>query len=237
MSLLQRAWRWHRWLGWAIGLQVLVWVSSGVLFAWLPFEPWVKGGDVLQRPALALTALPAGLDGIDPARVTALVAVVTPYGTAWRIGLKGEPRPLYRPLAGGPWRPPDAVAVRAFARTLAPSAGEPVEVQRLDRVPARLAIVQETGGRGDVWRVGFGDALGTRLYLDGQGGDLIAIRNEAWVWYDFFWRLHIMDYAGGEDFNSGLLRGASLLAWALVGFGAILSLLALHRARRRRIAA
>jgi hypothetical protein len=57
MSWTARAWRWHRWLGWLVGLQVLAWVSGGLLFAWLPFEPWVKGGDVLQRPALALTAL------------------------------------------------------------------------------------------------------------------------------------------------------------------------------------
>lgn len=234
MSLTTQAWRWHRWLGWAAGLQVLVWVSSGVLFAWLPFEPWVKGGEQLQRPVLSLAALPPGLEGIDPARVTALAAVATPRGTAWRIGLKGEPRPAYRPLSGGAWVPPDAAAVRAFALTLVPRAGEPLAVERLATVPARLGIVQETGGRGELWRVRFGDGLGTRLYLDGEGGDLVALRNEAWVWYDFFWRLHIMDYGGGEDFNNSLLRAASLLSWALVAAGAVLSVLAARRAWRRR---
>jgi hypothetical protein len=233
MSATKTAWRWHRWLGWIIGLQVLVWVTSGVLFAWLPFEPWVKAGDVLQRPVLALPALPPGLDGIDPSRVTALAAVATPRGTAWRIALKGEPRPQYRPVAGGAWVAPDAAAVQAFARTLVRGAGAPLAVERLDEIPKRLLIVDETGGRGDLWRVRFDDALGTRVYLDGQGGDFVAIRNEAWVWYDFFWRLHIMDYGGGEDFNNNLLRLASVVSWALVVMGVLLAILALQRAWRR----
>ena len=53
--------------------------------------------------------------------------------------------------------------------------------------------------------------------------------NGAWVWYDFFWRLHIMDYAGGEDFNGTLLRLASLTALGLVLAGAVLAVLALRR--------
>ena len=80
---------------------------------------------------------------------------------------------------------------------------------------------------------GLGDALATRIYLDGRTGEFVVSRNEAWVWYDFFWRLHIMDYGGGEDFNNTLLRGASVLSWALVLMGAILAVLALRRAWRR----
>jgi hypothetical protein len=234
MSLTQTAWRWHRWLGWLIGLQVLLWVTSGVLFAWLPFEPWVKGGDDLKRPVLALTALPAGLEGIEPARVTALSAVVTPNGPAWRVGLKGEKTPRYVPLSGGAWAAPDAGAIERFALTLLQAPRPVLVVERLASVPPRLLIVEETGGRGDLWRVRFDDALGTRLYFDGTGGDFVTHRNEAWVWYDFFWRLHIMDYGGGEDFNNGLLRFASVVSWALVGAGVALSVLAARRALRRR---
>ena len=102
-------------------------------------------------------------------------------------------------------------------------------VQRLAQVPARLWIVEETGGRGDLWRVQFDDALGTRLYFDGPSGEFLTHRNEAWVWYDFFWRLHIMDYAEGEDFNGTLLRGASIVAWGLVIAGAVLAVLAIRR--------
>ncbi len=63
---------------------------------------------------------------------------------------------------------------------------------------------------------------------------LVAVRTEAWVWYDFFWRLHIMDHAGGEDFNGALLRAASVLAFGLVLAGAVLGVLAARRRLRRR---
>jgi hypothetical protein len=97
------------------------------------------------------------------------------------------------------------------------------------KVPPRLGIVSETGGRGDVWRAQFDDTLATRIYLNGRTGEFITSRNEAWVWYDFFWRLHIMDYAEGEDFNGTLLRGASIIAWGLVIAGALLAVLAARR--------
>ena len=92
-------------------------------------------------------------------------------------------------------------------------------------------------GRGNVWRVRFDDTLGTRLYFDGTSGEFLTHRNEAWVWYDFFWRLHIMDYTGGDDFNNWLLRSASVLSWALVLAGAVLAVLAGRRAWRRRMQA
>lgn len=102
-------------------------------------------------------------------------------------------------------------------------------LERLAKVPPRLGIVAETGGRGDLWRAHFDDALATRIYLNGRTGEFVTSRNEAWVWYDFFWRLHIMDYAEGEGFNGTLLRGASIIAWGLVIAGAVLAVLALRR--------
>lgn len=234
MKFTAHAWRWHRWLGWLVGLQVLAWVTGGLLFAWLPFEPWVKGGDVLQRPALALATLPPGLDDLDPARVSAIGAVATPRGTAWRLRVAGQAQPVYRLVSGAAWVAPDVAELRAFARALAPSLGEPVAVERMAQVPKRLGIVDEVRGRGDVWRVRWADGLRTRVYLDGQGGEFLAIRNEAWVWYDFFWRLHIMDYGGGEDFNNGWLRAASVAAWGLVLAGTWLSVMAIRRRLRRR---
>ena len=49
-----------------------------------------------------------------------------------------------------------------------------------------------------------------------------------------FWRLHVMDYSEGEDFNNKLLRGASVAAIALVITGLVLMVLALRRSWRHR---
>ena len=57
---------------------------------------------------------------------------------------------------------------------------------------------------------------------------------------DFFFRLHVMDYAGGEDFNNTPLRVFAVCALAFALSGAVLTFTAARRAlraaRRRRAA-
>lgn len=243
MSLSALTFRWHRWLGWLVGLQVLVWVLGGLVFSIVPFQAWVKAGDTVSVPPLVLPegwAERTAASLQDAARggsVVALQAVATPHGAALKLQRQGQPSPLLLRADGQPWQAPDAEAVarfaRGFVRTDAPIAG----VERVAEVPLRLGIVAETGGRGDLWRVRVDDGLQTRLYFRGSTGEFVAARNEAWVWYDFFWRLHIMDYTGGEDFNGTLLRAAAIATFGLVAAGTVLSLLALRRRWRRRAAA
>jgi hypothetical protein len=244
MSTTSRiAFKLHRWLAYAVGLQLVLWVAGGLLFSLVPFQAWVKGGDVLRKPqpvlaagwpgqvAAVLAALPAG-------DVTAVAAIATPAGSALKLSLRGQPGPLIVPAAGGAWVAPEAASVARFAASLYAGNGR---LQDAVRMPPgsvlRLGIVDETAGREGLWRVRFDDALSTRLYFDGHSGELVAVRNEAWVWYDFFWRLHIMDYSGGEDFNHVLIRVATVAAALMVAAGAVLTLLALRRTLRRRRAA
>jgi uncharacterized iron-regulated membrane protein len=168
--------------------------------------------------------------------VMAVAAVATPQGAALRVSYHGDHAPTIVPADGAPWLPPDEAAVRRFAASLYKGQAAVVAVERLPTVPPRLGIVAETGGRADLWRVRFDDALATRIYLNGRTGEFVTSRNEAWVWYDFFWRLHIMDYAQGEDFNGALLRVASVTAFGLVLAGAVLAALAVRRRWRWRVA-
>ncbi len=235
MSLSARTFRVHRWLGWLVGLQVLVWVAGGVVFSVVPFTSWVKGGDAVKPPSVVLptgwpersaSALQSAASRGD---VVGIAAVATPQGPALRVSYRAGRDPVIVLADGAAWMPPDDAAMRRFAISLYLGRGTVMAIERMSTVPARLGIVAETGGRGDVWRVSFDDALATRIYLDGRTGEFITSRNEAWVWYDFFWRLHIMDYAGGEDFNGTLLRIASVTAFGLVLAGAILAALAARR--------
>ncbi|MBT9597348.1 MAG: PepSY domain-containing protein [Vitreoscilla sp.] len=235
MSLSASTFRIHRWLGWLVGLQVLIWVAGGVVFSLVPFTSWVKGGDTVKPPSVVL---PAGWaervtstlqSAASRADVVGIAAVATPQGPALRVSYQAGQDTVIVPADGTVWTPPDAAAVRRFAISLYQGWGTVTSVERLSKVPPRLGIVAETGGRGDVWRVGFDDALATRIYLNGQTGEFVTSRNEAWIWYDFFWRLHIMDYAGGEDFNGTLLRIASVTAFGLIVAGVILAVLAARR--------
>lgn len=229
-----RLFRWHRWLGYLVAWQVLAWVAGGVLFAWLPFQAWVKAGDTLARPTEPLP--PGWQQAWSQARlpegpVLSVHSVPTAAGPAWKLSTpQGE---QWLNHQGAPLAAPDAAAVERFARQRYRGDGALRSVQRLAEVAPRWGIVRELGKRRDVWVAQFDDALATRLYVDARSGELLAARNDAWVLYDFFWRLHVMDYGGGEDFNNPLLRGAALLALGLVTVGAVMLLLALRRHWRR----
>ncbi len=239
MPLAATTFRLHRWLAWLVGLQVLIWICGGLLFSWLPFKAWVKSGDSLRPPQLQLPAdwadkaSPALRAATAGAEVTAVSAVTTSQGTAWRITTRGQARPMLALVDGAAWAAPDERSVRRFAQSLYKGPGALTAVSRLAQAPRRLGLVDEVAGRRELWRVSFDDALGTRVYIDASSGEFLAMRNEAWVWYDFFWRLHIMDYEDGEDFNGTLLRVAAALAMLLTLAGAVLALLALRRRLRR----
>lgn len=235
MSWGAKFFRWHRWLGYLVALQVLAWILGGLVFAWLPFQSWVKGGDVLAKPQ---QSLPAGwashLSGLpaDRGELMSLQSLATASGPALRLRYAdGE---LLLSAHGGELRRPDEAAIAAYARTLYKGEGSLQGVQQLTEVPNRLLMVRELGERRDVWQAQFDDVLGNRFYFDVRSGELLAVRNEAWVVYDFFWRLHLMDYRGGEDFNNKLLRAAAVAAIALTLTGLALSFFALRRSWRKR---
>ena len=229
MSLAAKFFRWHRWLGYLVALQVLAWVMGGLLFSWLPFQAWVKGGDVLNKPRQALPAnWVESLRTLPPeGELLGLQSVATASGPA--LKLRYAKSEVWLSAAGGVLPAADAAQVGDFARSLYKGEGTLVEVKRLSDVPERLVLVRELAGRRDVWLARFDDSLHSRFYFDGRSGELLAVRNEAWVIYDFFWRLHLMDYRGGEDFNNTLLRAAALAALAFTITGLVLSALALRR--------
>lgn len=234
-SWTPRLWRWHRWLAWLVVLQVTAWVGGGVLFAWLPFQAWVKSADSVAKPSAILPtgwAEALGRAQLPAAPVLSVASVTTARGPAWQIRHPARPD-TWLSANGAPLTPPDEAAVAAFAQSLYRGAGRLAAVERLVEPPRRLGIVRETGARADLWVARFDDTLATRLYVDARSGQFVTARNDAWVLYDFFWRLHVMDYSAGEDFNNGLLRAASLAAMALVVSGGALLLLSIRRRRRR----
>jgi PepSY-associated TM region len=228
--------RWHRWLGYLVALQVLAWVVGGVVFSWVPFQGWVKSGDLVKKatqplPAHWATAL--GAVPTDRGDLLALQSVATASGPGLKLRYaKGEV--LISANTGQPLPTPQPAQIAAFAQSLYMGQGQVGAVTMLDLVPHRLGIVREMGEKQNVWQVQFSDSLGSRLYFDGSSGEFLAARNEAWVLYDFLWRLHVMDYREGGDFNNMLLRMATIAALFLTLTGLIMSTLAIRRSWRRR---
>ncbi len=87
----------------------------------------------------------------------------------------------------------------------------------------------ETGKTGALWRVVFGYWEGTTFYLSPDTGEVVSRRSNVWRFYDFFWRLHIMDWPNGENFNNPLLIAAAIAAMTLTMSGATLLVIRLRR--------
>lgn len=226
----------HRYLSYILGLQLLLWLMGGVVFAWIPFDSIVKGGaarNAIPSPALpadwreTLATLPSTYG-----ETTSLRTVASAQGALLVFAADDDPHWL-RFSDGAIDQYPTASQVREFARTVYAGSAPIGEAIRIDEPEARVfGFVEELYGRSDVWQVEIDDWLNTRFYFDGPTGVYQTVRNDAWVIYDTFWRLHIMDYGEGEDFNNLFISVFSISALLFAITGIALGTQQLWRRRR-----
>jgi uncharacterized iron-regulated membrane protein len=101
--------------------------------------------------------------------------------------------------------------------------GRPVAARWFEQPP------QEAGRPGPLWRVTFDDAEKTSFYVSPDTGEVVSRRSDVWRFYDFFWRLHILDFRDGEDFNHPLIIAAAALSLPMAVTGLIILVIRLTR--------
>ncbi len=192
----------HRWVGLVIGLQFLLWMGSGLLMALLDHDT-VSGhatrthsaasdwplGEVLA-PATVAAAAGTGLDAVESAwLLDAPMYKLTRKGASWLVDARSGAR---RVLTA---RDATALAVADYNGNGQPAA------------PILLAEpgLEARRHKGPLWKVAFGDAANTTLYLSASDGKVLERRNDTWRLFDIAWMLHIMDYSGRADFNHPLV--------------------------------
>lgn len=217
----------HKWIALIVGIQVLLWVLGGVVMTVIPIERVRSEHHVAERKATPLT-LPGLLSvqaAADAAGMTPVEAVLktTPRGAVWALKDADGKTVVVDAAAGRPLPPLTPETARKFAAMAYAGEGKPVSARYLAVAP------QETGREGPLWRVDFADAERTSFYLSPDTGEVVSRRSAVWRFYDFFWRLHIMDLETGENFNHPLIIGASLLTLAVVVTGFILLWIRLTR--------
>lgn len=210
----------HKWIGLIIGLQIVLWMTGGLVMSVFPIEH-VRGEHNIREQA------PVTLTAADfPVSLETIIAEFAPDGVRSATAKTVLGRPVFdleRATGGhilidaatGGALTIDEGVVRALAR--ADFAG--------DAPIAEIGLISETNleyrGPVPVWRVRFADDEDTRLYFLPETGRLVARRNETWRLYDFFWMLHIMDYENRENFNNPLVITAAgfALFTVLMGVG------------------
>lgn len=228
----------HRWLAYLVFAQLTLWVVGGLTFAVIPFDSVIKGGNSVRipsPPAIKAQQLHTVADYLathedmiwvssHQSSLGPVAKITNDSNTQWLALETGQ-------LAGTT----SEEAIAEFAQSLYQGAGTLITTRYLtDAEPRFLGLVDELYGRNHVWQVAFDDAVGTRLYFDGATGIYLTVRNDFWVFYDAMWRLHIMDYRTGEDFNNLLLRLITPLAFLFVISGIVLTWISATRAFARK---
>ena len=209
----------HKWIGLAIGIQVTLWVASGLVMVLYDIET-VRGEDRAERGYSG---------GISTEGIIPPGEILAAYpGEARSITLRPSAgRMLYRvegatsarlidARTGAEAAPLDEAAIRDLARGAYRGDAAVASARLLTEAPI------EWRNYTPVWQVEFDDSAATRLYMNPVTGDVETVRTRLWRIYDVAWMLHIMDYQGRDNFNNWLVKLASGLGLAVSISGLVL---------------
>lgn len=187
----------HKWIGLIIGIQLLLWTLSGAMMAILPMDE-VAGGEARSSPTVqpvpATDRWPAVRQQLGNSLVTGVSLRPLLDRPVFEVGTADGVR-LFDAATAEP------VAVDAqLAREIAAAAypGEP-RVRNVE--PLRELTLPVREHKLPIWRVDFADEENSSFYISRTTGELLERRNDTWRLWDFFWMLHIMDYAKRTSFN------------------------------------
>lgn len=219
---LARAASWaHKWLAVIIGVQVLLWVASGLFFAAYPIERVRSEHRIAEHnyPALDMATLasPADIASLLAAAPASLVYERDAAGRAVVVAQMAEGRPvLIDAAARRVLSPLDEAGARVIAQAYV---ARPPAVRE-----ARLVNAETPEYRGALpaWRLAFADAEGLVVYVAADTGRVTARRSDLWRLYDALWALHIMDWRDHENFNTGLLIASAFAALVAIVSGFVL---------------
>ncbi len=210
--------RWHIWIGWLVGVPLLLWTASGLFMTSWPIEQ-VRGEDLRAPPAQIAVA---GLIVPKTPPLRALKLTAQAGRPVWIAEAADGRMGRYDARSGAAL----ARLGEAEARLLALAARiKPPAITAMTAFPASAPPLDLRTARPS-WQARFADDV--HVYVDAETGEVLALRTPLWRVFDFMWGLHIMDLQGRENTHHPLLIGFAALALGSVLLGVVL----LFRRRR-----
>ena len=217
--------RWHIWLGWVVGIPMLVWTLSGLVMVARPIEE-VRGEHLLRDPAPIRFAGPVVPPAIAGVPLESLSLEQRADGPRWVVKLHDGTTRLANPLSGALL--PKLSAADAAREVTARYTGK-AQIQSVTRTdPERPPL--DLRRPIAAWQVRMTD--GTNFYVDAGSGVVAARRTGWWRFYDFMWGLHIMDPATREDTHNPWVIGFGTVALLTTLLALVMLPLTLRRKNR-----
>lgn len=220
----------HKWLALLVGIQIVIWVTGGVVMSLLDID-FVHGDQNVAPVSVVELDLADLITPAEAAEAAALPGVVKTVELMPWLG-----RAVYQVADyGGASHLIDARTGERLTPITDATAIALAEQFHLGDLPAQSVNYVEAytteyrGAELPAWRVDFDDADGTSLYYGAESGMLTSRRNDVWRIYDFFWMLHIMGYQDRDDFNTFWLQGFALFSLVTVFAGLLLLFVKMRR--------
>ncbi len=227
MRMMQKFAKWHIWLGWLVGVPVLMWTVTGLIMVIKPIEE-VRGNhlrkDVTEQALPADTNIAVSLPSESTAPVRSVATQVERGETVTRITYMDGTSERFR-ADGDKMSPLSEIEARIIVEEEIHGGDKVVSATRFeaDNVPFDFRRPMP------VWQVALEE--GTHVYVGTETGRIEAVRTEWWRTFDFVWGLHIMDLETREDTSHPIL----ILFAGLGVIGSLLGCILMFRRRKARV--
>jgi uncharacterized iron-regulated membrane protein len=206
----------HRYLGVFLGLQFILWTSSGLYFSWTDIDD--IHGDQFKN----LKYQPKGFNNlISPSQLNVSEGI----RDIEIRDLNNQPyfwvnkTQLYSATTGK----------RKNKVTKEEALYVAKNYMKPDLEVSTIELIEETGKHHEyrekllsAYVISYNHHEALKAYVSLKDGKFQTVRHPSWRWFDFLWMTHTMDYQGRDNFNTLILRAFSLLGLITVLSGFLL---------------
>lgn len=225
-----RTWRkFHRYLGLVIGVQLLLWTASGLIFSWNSIksvrgEHLIRNRNFINLKETQTSDINKIFRALDDDGTSVISATLRPMldRPVYELTLENENSQtvaLFDAVSGQKISPINhdiakQIAIEDFSET--------VEVLSVELIESVGSHSEYRGKELPAYRVVLDHSSGTVIYVSANRGVVTTRRNNQWRLFDFFWMVHTMDYQGRDNFNHWILKGVSVFGLVTVLSGFVL---------------
>ena len=206
----------HRYLGVFLGIQFLLWTTSGLYFSWTNIDE--IHGDQFKN----LDYQPRTFNNlISPM----LLNVSEGINTIELRDFNGVPNywinksKLYNAVDGEPKNNITEDEALYVAKNYMKDNLEVVTIEQIHEVDKHHEYREKLL---PAYVISYKNDEALKSYVSVIDGKFQTVRHRSWRWFDFLWMTHTMDYEGRDNFNTIVLRSFSLLGLITVLSGFLL---------------
>jgi hypothetical protein len=229
----------HKWASLLIGLQILIWLTSGLIFNVIDHQK--ASGNAYHQIAMAEQVNLANKVMLPVKSVLKLYPATLELN---QVSILSQPyylltqqRGLYRHFANS-YHIVNAITGEltlvdeSFAKAIAKATyNGPGNIKSVTLITPPIADFLKH--KNPSWQINFTDDLATRVYVEQGSGRLVGHSNSDKRFADFFFMLHFMDYGNDGSFNTiQMILFAFITLWLTLS-GLIWTLHMLQKGRYR----